>query len=107
MTNTYIQDKLDELIKTYRKTTVIYEKQNGDEVKEKVNSYFTEYDARMIAERLVADYHNYIVEKIKEQETVSITPETRLAEIESYKLGAKSMKQQILLSLLQDTNPKE
>jgi hypothetical protein len=46
---TYIQDKLDELIETYRKETG-----------------FTEYDARMIAERLVVDYHNHIVEKIHE-----------------------------------------
>lgn len=43
----YIKNKLDELIDTYRKETG-----------------FTEYDVRMVAERLVKDYHNYIVEKL-------------------------------------------
>ncbi len=45
----YIKNKLNELIDTYRKETG-----------------FTEYDARMIAERLIADYHNHIVEMFSE-----------------------------------------
>lgn len=63
MNNTYIQDKLDELIETYRKEMTVYDT-NGECAGELV--YFTEYDARMIAERLAADYHNHIVEKIEE-----------------------------------------
>lgn len=100
MTNTYIQDKLDAFRK-FQEENGIFIKYLGEETQLK----FTMYDDFLF--QSLTDYHNYIVEKIKEQETVSITPETRLAEIESYKLGAKSMKQQILLSLLQDTNPKE
>ena len=44
----YIQNKLDELIETYRKEN------------------YSEYDVRMVAERLATDYNNHIVEKIKE-----------------------------------------
>lgn len=44
----YIQNKLDELIETYRKEN------------------YSEYDVRMVAERLATDYHNHIVEKSKE-----------------------------------------
>jgi len=104
--NTYIQDKLDELIKTYRKTTVIYEKQNGDEVKEKVNSYFTEYDARMIAERLVADYNNNIVEKLKMLKRKHYNETAFMNHRNDYNDAHNEVLQSVL-SLLQDINPKE
>lgn len=110
MNNTYIQDKLDELVETYRRTTVIYEKQNGDEVKEKVNSYFTEYDARMIAERLVADYHNHIVEKIEKIDTPLFEGASGFSYNAGWNDSEKSSRYHLkaeILSLLQDTNPKE
>ena len=81
--NTYIQDKLDELIKNYRKENVI----------EGSRAYFTEYDARMVAERLATDYHNHIVEKIN-----SIDP-TKSNNAIDHHIKIKS--------LLQDTNQKE
>ena len=72
----YIQNKLDELIDTYRKETG-----------------FTEYDARIIAERLVADYHDRIVEKVTK----------------NYIDGSRESDFSVngILSLLQDTNPNE
>ena len=88
----YIQDKLNELIDTYRKETG-----------------FTEYDARMIAERLVADYHNHIVEKILHyyQENIlyigNEIPESlaRISDMDRYvMLGLPADIQKIL----QDTN---
>lgn len=45
--NNYIQNKLDELIETYRKEN------------------YSEYDVRMVAERLATHHHNHIVENIK------------------------------------------
>lgn len=74
--NTYIQNKLDELIETYRKENVI----------EGSRAYFTEYDAKMIAKRLVTHYQNHIVEKIVKD--VDMTDQQL----------------QDILSLLQDTN---
>ena len=72
----YIKNKLDELINTYRKETG-----------------FTEYDARIIAERLVADYHDRIVEKVTK----------------NYIDGSRESDFSVngILSLLQDTNPNE
>jgi len=72
----YIKNRLDELIEIYRKETG-----------------FTEYDARMIAERLVADYHNHIVDNaIKENDMAGdFHPDAVV----------------IPLFKLQDTNPKE
>lgn len=104
----YIKNKLDELIETYRKTTIIYEKRNGDEVMEKVNGYFTEYDARMIAERLVTDYHNHIVEKFNEDLKLL----KKMHKIELDTIALKSIEEFIKWSehrkqFLQDTNPKE
>lgn len=97
--NTYIQDKLDELIKTYRKENVI----------EGSRAYFTEYDARMVAERLATDYHNHIVEKIEGMKLE--IPEYRNKR--GHHTNSAHMKirhnkaLQMVQSLLQDTNPKE
>ena len=44
----YIKNKLDELIETYRKEN------------------YSEYDVRTVAERLLTDYHNHIVERLKD-----------------------------------------
>lgn len=74
MNNTYIQNKLDELIETYRKEN------------------YSEYDVRMVAERLATDYHNHIVEKINNYEL-------NWNDSSNVKDG--------ILSLLQDTNTKE
>lgn len=73
----YIQDKLNELIETYRKETG-----------------FTEYDARMIAERLLTDYHNHIVEIL--DDTENLYEDTNVYD------AVKDIKR-----ILQDTNLKE
>lgn len=77
----YIQNKLDELIETYRKEN------------------YSEYDVRMVAERLVTDYHNHIVEKI--MNLVKTTGHPYMFSLTEERF------EKDLRSLLQDTNPKE
>lgn len=90
--NTYIQNKLDELIETYRKEN------------------YSEYDVRMVAERLATDYHNHIVEKIESKKYKSEkdklgfdpinSPIFRLEKLINEKLDE-------VITTLQDTNTKE
>ena len=81
----YIQNKLDEFIETYRKEN------------------YSEYDVRMVSERLATDYHNHIVEKVKNWFDSEL--ENNKGDIKTYRNIHQD--KEGILSLLQDTNPKE
>lgn len=100
MNNTYIQNNLDKLIETYRKENVI----------EGSRAYFTEYDAKMIAKRLVTHYQNHIVEKISEIDTPLFDGASGFSYNAGWNDSEKSSRYHLkkeILSILQDTNPKE
>lgn len=79
----YIQNKLDELIETYRKEN------------------YSEYDVRMVAERLATDYHNHIVERIYNAPNDKINCLKQHIAGESIWLSKRD-----ILNILQDTNQK-
>lgn len=98
--NTYIQNKLDEFENWSKKTLSHFESDDcGDEYNVYIHSTEGYEKIEQFIEQSLTDYHNHIVEKIKldkPNEDASY----------AYKLGYNDSNQSIL-SLLQDTNPKE
>lgn len=81
----YIQNKLDELIETYRKEN------------------YSEYDVRMVAERLATGYHNHIVQKLLKHfnDLESKDTDDSMNNWRNYKFIRNN-----IVDCLQDTKPK-
>lgn len=92
MNNIYIQDKLDAFRK-FQEENGIFIKYLGEETQLK----FTMYDDFLF--QSLTDYHNHIVEKIKD---------VKVSDYYNYEHneGELYMKE-CIIDLLQDTNPKE
>ena len=104
MTNTYIQDKLDMFDEKVNNTYEFYNPTDGGgELQFTINEIDVD-GVRNFIQQSLTDYHNHIVEKIESEfdentwtEQDGIRYDTMLA----------NRKLQKILSLLQDTNPKE